>query len=323
MTSAQELISTIAFGSCLHQNKSQPIWKTISQQNPDLFVFMGDNIYSDTNDPKIMQNKYQKLANKKGYKKLLDNTHILATWDDHDYGINDSGAENPIKHQAQQIFQDFFKVPETSPARENPGIYSAHYFSDGENILQLIILDTRFFRTQAIKLTPDEACPHTNYGQQLSSNASILGDEQWLWLEKELLKPAALRIIVSSIQVIPDQHCWEKWSNFPNQRNKLFTLIKDTKAKSLIFLSGDRHLAEISKINLTDRNTPIYEVTSSGMNTKMYGEGEKNKYRISSDNFRENNFGLLQINWVSPERYVLMSIINKSGSVLISHKLIF
>ncbi len=312
---ATSLIETITFGSCLHQNKAQPIWQAINGEHPDVFIFMGDNIYADTRDPDIMREKYQRLANKQGYDALQAKTKVLATWDDHDYGVNDSGLENPIKQQAQAIFQDFFKVSETSPSRSTPGIYSSHYFTDNQNTLQIILLDTRFFRTTPVKLPTTDRCSHTHYGKQTDTAATILGNEQWQWLEKELKKPASLRLLISSIQIIPDQHCWEKWSNFPLEHEKLFDLLIDTQATNVVFLSGDRHLAEISKYSPAGSQHKFYEVTASGMNTKMYGAGEKNRFRITQDNFRENNYGVINIDWSQTNPIIKISLKNKDGKI--------
>jgi len=85
--------SRIAFGSCLKQDKPQPIWNVIADMNPDMFLFIGDNIYADTEDMSVMRQKYDLLNADKGYQRLKSTCPVLAVWDDHDYGINDSGAD--------------------------------------------------------------------------------------------------------------------------------------------------------------------------------------------------------------------------------------
>lgn len=312
----EQLISKITFGSCLHQDKPQPIWEALDKEKSDLFIFMGDNIYADTNNINVMHQKYNKLAKQPGYKKFRSNTPIIATWDDHDYGKNDAGKEFPIKSLSKNLFLDFFEVPNHAKERTRSGIYSAHYFEKDNKKLQILLLDTRYFRSKPIKLPTNSRCDHTHYGKQIDPQATILGKQQWRWLENELTKPAALRIIVSSIQVIPEQHCWEKWSNFPHERERFFNLLLRTKADNVIILSGDRHLAEVSKIDIAETKKPIYEITSSGMNTRMYGEGEKNHHRVNDDNFRENNYGVININWDTAPPTVNASIVNYKGTTL-------
>ncbi len=203
-------IDKIAFGSCLKEDRNQPIWDSIINQEPDIFIFTGDNIYADTFDPKIMKQKYQLLSEQSGFQRLSNSIPVYATWDDHDYGQNDAGEENPIKKQSEQLFLDFYQVPDTSPARERPGIYQSYMFGAPEKTIQLILLDTRYFRGALVEGKPTEQCSVKNYVKQLNPDVSLLGATQWHWLSQELEKPAMLRIIVSSIQVIPDEHCWEK-----------------------------------------------------------------------------------------------------------------
>lgn len=88
-------LSRIALGSCAKQNLPQPIWEPILASKPNLFVFLGDNIYGDSKDMDVIRRKYAQLAAKPGYQKLRASVPILATWDDHDYGADDAGNEYP------------------------------------------------------------------------------------------------------------------------------------------------------------------------------------------------------------------------------------
>ena len=79
-----------------------------SATQPELFLFLGDNIYADTENMDVMRAKYAKLAAMPGFKALRERCPILATWDDHDLGVNDGGSEYPRKEESQQVFLDFF-----------------------------------------------------------------------------------------------------------------------------------------------------------------------------------------------------------------------
>ena len=107
-----------AFGCCADQEKPQPIWEAIVAARPDVFLFIGDTVYADTTDMPTMRAAYAKLAALPGYQKLLRTCPVLATWDDHDYGRDDAGADYPRKKESQQIFLDFFGVPKDSPRRK-------------------------------------------------------------------------------------------------------------------------------------------------------------------------------------------------------------
>src|SRR5262245_16802130 len=100
---SQKPLTRIAFGSCAQQNRPQPIWEAVVTSNPDLFLFIGDTVYGDTKDMAVLRACYDKLAAMPGYQKLKKTCPILATWDDHDYGWNDAGADYPKRVESQQI----------------------------------------------------------------------------------------------------------------------------------------------------------------------------------------------------------------------------
>ncbi len=144
---SEDLDFTLAFGSCNKQDEPQPLWNAILKNHPDVFLWGGDNIYSDTDDPEIMKADYEKQGNNKEYQDFIKNTPILATWDDHDYGLNDGGREWHFKEKSQQLFLDFFKVPKDSPRRSREGVYSSKVFRVPEGSIKIILLDTRYFRS--------------------------------------------------------------------------------------------------------------------------------------------------------------------------------
>ena len=298
-TEGSPAVKTIALGSCAHQDKSQPIWDKIVASNPDLFLFTGDNVYADTEDMTEMRAVYAKLAAKPGYQKLLETCPVLAVWDDHDYGLNDAGKEYKMKVGSEAIFHEFFKTPPESEALSRPGIYRTRYFGPPGKRLQIILLDTRYFRDA---LTPLQTkSPHGPYDRNRDPATTILGAAQWTWLEEQLQKPADFRIIVSSIQVLPQDHHWELWENFPHERVRLLGLIKNHLSKPILFVSGDRHMGEIMKLKTSDPLSPgfpVYELTSSGLTNAGGGrKGEPNRHRVSPINFQSRNFGLIHIDW--------------------------
>src|SRR5882724_9941956 len=140
------ILSRVAFGSCARQDKPQPIWDAVVGTKPDIYLSLGDNIYGDTEDMAVMKKKYDMLAAIPGWQKLKATCPLLATWDDHDYGVNDGGADYPKKDESQQLFLDFFGFPKDSPRRTQKGVYSAEVFGPSEKRVQVILLDTRYFR---------------------------------------------------------------------------------------------------------------------------------------------------------------------------------
>jgi alkaline phosphatase D len=312
---AAEAIDRIAFGSCLHQHEPQPIWNGIIASRPDIFLFLGDNIYADTEDIRVMRDKYAQLAAQPGYQRLRASCPVHATWDDHDYGANDAGAEFPMRTASEQVFMEFFEVPPESAVRTRPGVYDAHIYGPEGRRVQIILLDTRYFRSPLKRGLPTLACPRVRYLPNDAPEATILGEAQWVWLEEQLRRPAELRILASSIQVIPDKHCYEKWGNFPRERDRLFRLIQQTQANGVVFISGDRHLGDISRLDEHAVPYPLYEMTSSGMNSARMGWLETNPYRAVRASFHDDNFGLISVAWHRPSPLLRLEIRKVDGSV--------
>ncbi|HEX8311278.1 MAG TPA: alkaline phosphatase D family protein [Chthoniobacteraceae bacterium] len=321
---AAELPERIAFGSCAHQDRPQPMWETMIAQKPDLFLLIGDNIYGDTVDMDLLRAKYGKLGAQPGYQKLLSTCPLLATWDDHDFGRNDVGSDFPMKKESQQVFLNFFGVPLDSPRRTQEGVHSSAIYESTGRRLQVILLDTRYHRSKLRKIKAPEGLKGDVALPSEEPNATILGDLQWRWLEEQLRQPADVRIIASSIQVIPEEHRFEKWANFPRERERLFRLIGETKANGVIFISGDRHMAEISRLDAaaSAAGYPIYDVTSSGLTHAGGGSGgELNRHRISASNYQKLNAGLIEIGWSDPDPEIRLSIIDLEGNRVLEQKL--
>jgi alkaline phosphatase D len=316
-----EPVTRIALGSCADQDKPQPVWEAIMAQRPQLFLFLGDNVYADTEDMAEMRRAYDKLAVVPGYGKLKAACPVLAVWDDHDYGVNDGGAEYPMRAEAEKVFEEFFAVPADAPSRTRPGIYDSRVFDGGEGRrLQVLMLDTRYFRGPLVALP--ERAEHGPYDRNPDPAATVLGEAQWAWLADELAKPADLRLILTSIQFLPRDHRWECWENFPHERTRLLGLLETATTGPVIFLSGDRHMGEIMELKTDDHDSPgfpVFEMTSSGLTNAGGGEAdEPNRHRVAGTTFRERNFGMVRIDW---ERGVaLLQLHDLSGAVVRAHE---
>jgi alkaline phosphatase D len=145
----------------------------------------------------------------------------------------------------------------------------------------------------------------------------MLGEEQWRWLSQELRKPAQVRLVVSSIQVIPEDHKWEKWANLPLEQERLFRTIREAGASGVVFLSGDRHLAEFS-VRDGGAGYPLYDFTSSSLNASRtdWRAYEPNRWRISTVNVG-HNFGMIMIDWRRPDPLLRLQVRGESGETLV------
>lgn len=278
----------IAFGSCNKQNLPQPLWEPIQQHKPDVFIWGGDNIYADTEDMDKLERDYLRQKANPGYRALVASTEVLATWDDHDYGKNDAGVNWKYKEESQQKFLDFLNVNENDERRNREGIYYTKVFSTGKGTVKIILLDTRYFRSDLKKSnTPGQRYDADTIG-------TVLGEAQWEWLQEELVESkATFNVVVSSIQFLSAEHGFETWGNFPKEVVRLKKLIVSSRAENVVLLSGDRHISEFSIIQIPDLDYPVIDFTSSGLTHTYSGfSGEPNQYRTGKV-VSELSFGLL------------------------------
>jgi alkaline phosphatase D len=324
-------LTRIAWGSCANQDKDQPIWEAVLDAKPDLFVFLGDNIYADTRDPAVMARKYATLAAKPGFKRLRDSVPLIAIWDDHDFGENDAGGDYPMKDESRRQFCDFWGEPASSVRRTRDGVYAAYVFGPNGRRVQIILPDLRWNRTPLLSKTfkggykawavarglTGQLTPGP-YDRNPDLDATMIGEPQWAWLHEQLQQPADLRILGSSLQVLADFAGWEGWINYANDHQRLFDTIRRTGAERLFCISGDTHYAEVSTLS---NNTPypIWDFTSSGL-TEVWPVTPPNALRVSPV-LRERNFGLIEIDWSRPAPAVTMQIRDEKGAVRITQAL--
>lgn len=326
---SEAVVQRVAFGSCVLQGQPQPIWSAIADTDPDVFIFAGDNIYADTWDVSIIERKYRQLGAEPGYQALRSHLlakgpgRLLATWDDHDYGENDAYRTYPKKRESRRLFLDFFEEPENSARRQHDGIYDAVLYGPPGRRLQVILLDTRYFRDafdqseEALKAGKKSGGP---YAPTSDTKRTMLGKEQWAWLERQFEQPADLRLLVSSIPLVPDDYMTEIWAMMPHERNRILGLV--ARSGNTIILSGDRHYTEMSRMQHSQDGltAPIYDFTSSGLNRIWEGGAKQtNRWRIEAAH-AVHNFGMLYVEY-GEDPAVTVEALDESGKTLIRHRI--
>ncbi len=310
-------LTRIAFGSCARQDKDQPIWDAVNRFAPELFIFLGDNIYADTEDMAVMRAKYAQLAAKPGFQALRAESRVVATWDDHDYGVNDGGAEYPRKHESKEIFLDFWNEPADSPRRRRDGLYTSYVFGPQGRRVQVILLDLRWWRTPLLgyNVLPKDRGP---YIPNPDPAAVFMGEAQWAWFENELRQPAEIRIIGSSTQFLADNPGWEAWAQFPYEFRRMFAVLDRTRANGVFFISGDTHYTELSRLE-GQTPYPLYDLTSSGL-TEVWGYVAPNRNRLGQG-FAQANFGTIEIDWSGADPQLRLATNDVVGKPLIRQQL--
>lgn len=272
-----ESVFRIAFGSCNKESKDQSYWRVIGEKKPDLWIWLGDNIYGDTTNMDLMRAKYQLVKTNADYAAFISKVPVIGSWDDHDFGINDGGKEYPVRALSQAACLDFLGVPKTHPVGKQEGVYQTYDYPCGKMKLRVILLDARYHRD-----TP-------------GPEGDMLGESQWRWLEKTLRESRAdLHLIGSGVQVVSEEHRFEKWANFPKSRARLFSLLKNVKRP--IVMSGDRHFGELSCETISGTKRKLYDFTSSGLTHSVKpGRNEINRHRVGENVYFAKNFGLIDV----------------------------
>lgn len=314
---ASTALTRIAFGSCNDQNRPQTIWPIIEATKPDLFIFGGDNVYASGAQFQIqdLTKAYSKLAADTSFSEFRKRVPHLAIWDDHDYCINDGGAQWPYKQAAKDEFLKFWNIGIADARHQHEGLYFAETFGASNHRVQIIFLDTRWWRSPW-RITDQRNAPgKERYLPDPDPAKTMLGEAQWQWLEEQLNQPAKIRLIVSSIQTITLGHGWESWALLPLEKTRLFNTVARTKAKGVIFLSGDRHIGALYK-ETSATPYPFYEMTSSGLTHAWAQANEAGPNRLGAL-VTKNHFGLCDFNWSNDT--LTLSLVTEDGQKSQSH----
>jgi alkaline phosphatase D len=304
-------MTKLAFGSCSSQSMPQPYWDTLVTYQPDVVVLAGDNVYGDCQDANCsaLYQAYRDWMHHASFVGATQRLSIVATLDDHDYGVSDCWSSNPYKELAKQLFLDFYDIHDERRTRVNEGVYQNFSWGTTPERIQLLLLDTRYhrsqFQTTTKKSTNGPYVPDWN-----NTDQQMLSRAQWQWLEEQLQEPANVRLIVSSIQVINEGTGYECWRMLPFELERLYKLLNQTTG-TVLLLSGDRHVG-----GLYQYQDWLWEMTASAW-THTIPLGAYNNCTDAStcdevdpsrvgDLVRDNHFGSVQVDWT--KRTVTMAL---------------
>ena len=312
------VIRNIAFGSCASQNMPQSFWDTImlpsnvaSQLRPDLFIYTGDNVYGDCSSDECTELKmaYYNLSLHPTIQGIATQIPIIATLDDHDYGMNNCHAHNPYKETAKRMFREFFNYTwDDLPYHD--GVYQSYTFGSGRQKVQIILLDTRYGRSPFLE-TKNNSSPFQPK-QMDDIDQQMLSEFQWKWLKDQISNQpdVILRVIISSIQVLNDVTGFEAWRQLPMEQQRLYQLLQK---EPVIFVSGDRHVGGVYEMAKTTTsstaNNKFVEITASSLTHSIpfgaYDDCSNSAEcdeaigftRVSGPLVRENHYGTISIDY--------------------------
>mmetsp|Transcript_20249 Transcript_20249/g.51747 ORF Transcript_20249/g.51747 Transcript_20249/m.51747 type:complete len:490 (-) Transcript_20249:434-1903(-) len=346
----------LAFGSCNQQKKPQLLWDDIARLQPSAFFWMGDMIYSDTRNMKVLRRDYEQQLRRRRFREFLSEVPVKGVWDDHDFGENDAGSNYPYREESKQVYFDFFDEDEaTRQEMKGRGLYRSYTFEGHEGSVKVIMLDTRYHRDYLFvdNLLPAIAWLNgkipfvgaltrviaslfrafvSTFSMQYDFG-SILGEKQWAWLENEMKgDDADVYIIVSSVQVLTEMPVVEGWHHFPQERERLLKLIQATHPQQTVMVSGDVHYGEMLRVPCNNEKGEVEfylpELTTSGMTHSCESQmrylckwniGLAHTNRVNIDSvYPLFNFGTIDLQWGEKEVGVTLNLKGVGGGTQLS-----
>jgi len=290
----------IAFGSCarVQIDPEQRIFDAVRVAEPDLFVWLGDNIYGDSDRPEVLAEEYRRQRNVASLEPLLATVPQIATWDDHDFGVNNADRTYPARVDSLRVFGNYWANPPRD-RDDPPGVY----FKYGYGGVDLFVLDGRFYRDP--NSAPD------------GPGKTMLGAAQLAWLEAALeASRAPFKLLVSgSGWSMADGPQGDTWAAFRTERDRLFDFIRDRRIAGVVLLSGDSHIGELNCIRWSERGGyDLYDLVSSPLAqaTSLSFATQTPEHRVRPVYSGGVNFGLLDFEW-EPEPRLTFTLRNARG----------
>jgi alkaline phosphatase D len=305
----------MAIGSCAYLNQypddsyggEVEIFESVRAQHPDMMLWLGDAVYLNPEDWGSREGIFRRYASYRAHpalQPLLASAHHYATWDDHDYGPNDGNKSYPLKAESRAAFSEFWANPSYG-LPELPGVFGQFSWSD----VDVFLLDNRTYRSA---------------GNAPPAHNSYLGDAQLAWLLDALsVSRAPFKLIASGSQVISPYNRFESYAQHPDELARLLRGIKERKIEGVVFLSGDRHHAELNVLRDDPQFYPLYDFTSSPLTSRpaSSSDDELGSPRRVPGTFvkGQRNFGVLRVQGETGQRTLTMEARGVKGELLWSH----
>jgi alkaline phosphatase D len=250
------------------------VFTTISKQNPDFMLWLGDNVYlrePDWNTRTGILHRYTHSRSLPELQPLLGNVHHYAIWDDHDYGPNDSDRSFWNKAMTRELFEAFWANPNYGVGGTE-GITGTFQWADCE----FFLMDDRYYRS------PNQA---------FLGDRELLGKQQVDWLIEALINSrATFKFIAVGGQVLNAARIFENYANYDAERQRLLDGIRQNRIPGVIFLTGDRHHTVLNKVDY------LYDLTTSPLTSgTATPKDNETAFQVPGTMVAEKNFALLEV----------------------------
>ena len=297
-------VFSVATGSCARypEDPDQVIWRSVAAANPDLFLWLGDNIYADSGQPSAFATDYQRQRGVPAYQPVSRRIPQIAIWDDHDSGLNNGDRGNPHKEAALKAFKDYWANPSYG-LDDTPGVFFDYHYGG----VDFFMLDDRYYRD------PNDAPD--------GPNKTMLGAAQKAWLKERLRRSKApFKVIASgSGWTVSKGPGGDSWASFLSERNELFDFIRDERISGVVLVSGDTHVAELNAVPWSENGGyDMYDLVSSPLaqDTSDNFLERRPESRIRQVYFGSTNFGLLYFDMRGEDPWLEFNVVNYRGDAV-------
>lgn len=301
----------IAAGSCFYANDAAdpqgwnpgaeyPIFEAIRAKEPDLMLWLGDNVYTrdiDWTTRTGLIHRYGYTRSVKELQPLLGSVHHYAIWDDHDYGPNDADRSYRDKEIAREVFRLFWGNPAYGVEGVEGGRGVNYRFTWAD--VEFFLLDNRWNRS-----------PNMRAG----GKRQVLGEAQIEWLLDSLTSSgASFKLVVMGGQVLNPARVAETYANYPEEREELLRRITAERVRGVFLLTGDRHYTDLSKLERPG-TYPLYDFTVSPLTVSpSNGEREANTLRVPGSYVQERNFATIDVGGPFGSRQLTLTVWSSRG----------
>lgn len=233
----------IAFASCASE-KARPALDSFvaaTAWKPDAAVLLGDTPYIDSTDPAKLAERHRAFREHPAIAALRAQCTVYATWDDHDFGSNDTDGNLPGKQASRDAF--VAAHPEQACGTDGEGVWTS--FRRGD--VEVWLLDARW---------------NANTGVDALGRPILLGEAQWRWLEEGLkASTATFKVLCSGMGWNDGAPARKKdhWGSWPHERQRLWRFLGAHGIGGVVLVSGDIHRSRM--VRHASREVAGYELT--------------------------------------------------------------
>lgn len=297
-------LTRLAFGSCAREGPgSSAVWRRMSALGPHAVVLLGDTPYIDSTALDVQRTRYGEFAAVPDFADLLRNRSLYATWDDHDFGANDTDGRLAGKANARRAFIEYHANP--SYGDGNQGIYTK--FRRGG--VEVFLLDTRYFAG-------------TEPSPLAAGQPTLLGRRQWEWLRQELrASTAPFKLLASGMiwngAVRPGKR--DHWGSYPHEREALFRFIGQENIPGVVLVGGDIHRTRVLRHETTETaGYPLMELVTSPIHAGVIDAANAPHPGLVHDSGEPHSFLLITVDTTVTPPILVAQFQNAAGRELYS-----